>query len=115
MCKVTKIKSPYRWRIFHDQDVGNVERFEGAEHVVFQLNPTSPLLKLLCFTEFLKAILYRLLAIEVMSYKQGQSEGGEDSGVDEGDGDVACAVSGGQAFVEVGQPPGVHEAPPLPG
>lgn len=39
----------------------------------------------------------------------------ERSRVDEGDGDVARAVGGGQAFVEVRQPPRVHEAPAFPG
>lgn len=35
-------------------------------------------------------------------------------GIDEGDGDVAGALGGGQTFVVVRESPGVHEGPALP-
>jgi len=66
--------------------------------------------------QFLKACLApRSRRSLLQEIGQGQSEGVKDSWVDEGDGDVARPVGGGQALVEVGQPPGVHEAPALPG
>lgn len=43
------------------------------------------------------------------------ANGGQSSGVNEGDHDVASALCDPQALVPVGEPAGVHEGPPDPG